>query len=144
MEIFWKCNCLSAPVKPYQVPEHVPHWQGPFPVAQLRPVGWYFIMCADILSVKSRIDHSTAISCVNTCSQITGTKIPSHWILFNSVNCWRCGSLQRLSSSVFLLSTRQSVYWQIPLFWRHNGCGGVSNHQPHDCLLNRLFRRRSK
>ena len=28
--------------------------------------------------------------------------------------------------------------------WRHNGRGGVSNHQPHDCLLNRLFRRRSK
>ena len=23
-------------------------------------------------------------------------------------------------------------------------CDGVSNHQPHDCLLNRLFRRRSK
>ena len=30
------------------------------------------------------------------------------------------------------------------LRWRHNGCDGVSNHQPHDCLLNRLFRRRSK
>ena len=31
-----------------------------------------------------------------------------------------------------------------PLLWRHNGRDGVSNHQPHDCLLNRLFRRRSK
>ena len=30
------------------------------------------------------------------------------------------------------------------LQWRHNGRDGVSNHQPHDCLLNRLFRRRSK
>ena len=30
------------------------------------------------------------------------------------------------------------------LHWRHNGHGGVSNHQPHDCLLSRLFRRRSK
>ena len=30
------------------------------------------------------------------------------------------------------------------LQWRHNGCDGVSNHQPHDCLLNRLFRHRSK
>ena len=27
---------------------------------------------------------------------------------------------------------------------RHNWHDGVSNHQPHDCLLNRLFRRRSK
>ena len=31
-----------------------------------------------------------------------------------------------------------------PLQWRHNEHGGVSNHQPYDCLLNRLFRRRSK
>ena len=30
------------------------------------------------------------------------------------------------------------------LQWRHNGCDGVSNHQPHVCLLNRLFRCRSK
>ena len=30
------------------------------------------------------------------------------------------------------------------LQWRHNGRNDVSNQQPHDCLLNRLFRRRSK
>ena len=30
------------------------------------------------------------------------------------------------------------------LRWRHNGRDGVSNHQPHHYLLNRLFRRRSK
>ena len=30
------------------------------------------------------------------------------------------------------------------LHWRHNDHNGVSNHQPHGCLLNRLFRRRSK
>ena len=28
--------------------------------------------------------------------------------------------------------------------WRHNGRDSVSNHQPNDCLLNHLFRRRSK
>ena len=28
--------------------------------------------------------------------------------------------------------------------WRHNGLDGVLNHQPDDCLLNSLFRRRSK
>ena len=32
----------------------------------------------------------------------------------------------------------------ITLQWRHNELDGVSNHQLHDCLLNRLFRRRSK
>ena len=30
------------------------------------------------------------------------------------------------------------------LLWRHNGYDGVSYHQPHDCLLNRLFRRWSQ
>ena len=35
-------------------------------------------------------------------------------------------------------------YMWSPLLWRHNGRGSVSNHQPHHCLLNRLFRRRSK
>ena len=30
------------------------------------------------------------------------------------------------------------------LHWRHNDHGGVSNHQPHGCLFNPLFRRRSK
>ena len=30
------------------------------------------------------------------------------------------------------------------LQWRHNGRNYVSNHQSHDCLLNRLFRCKSK
>ena len=30
------------------------------------------------------------------------------------------------------------------LRWRHDERDGVSNHQPHHCLLNRLFRHRSK
>ena len=29
------------------------------------------------------------------------------------------------------------------LHWQHNGRYGVSSHQPHHCLLNRLFRQRS-
>ena len=32
----------------------------------------------------------------------------------------------------------------VSLQWRHNGLDGVSNHQHHHCLLNRLFRFRSK
>ena len=31
----------------------------------------------------------------------------------------------------------------MPLQWRHDGRDGVPNDQSHDCLLNRLFRRRS-
>ena len=47
------------------------------------------------------------------------------------------GSLHRVSRCMCL------VGW-ISLRWRRNGCDGVSNHQPHHCLLNRLFRSRSK
>ena len=32
----------------------------------------------------------------------------------------------------------------ISLHWRHDDHDGVSNHQPHGCLLNRLIGRRSK
>ena len=43
----------------------------------------------------------------------------------------------------------QVLSWKITclcmtLHWRHNDHDGFSNHQPHDCLFNRLFRRRSK
>ena len=34
-------------------------------------------------------------------------------------------------------------YLSISLQWRHDGHDSVSNHQPHDCFLNRLSRRRS-
>ena len=37
-----------------------------------------------------------------------------------------------------------SGYFLHALEWRHNEHDCVSNHQPHDCLLSRLFRRRSK
>ena len=30
------------------------------------------------------------------------------------------------------------------LHWRHNEPDDISNHQPHGCLLHRLFRRKSK
>ena len=48
-----------------------------------------------------------------------------------------------LSKHVFF----QRIYCTLlyyTLRWRHNGHGGVSNHQPHHCLLNHLVRRRSK
>ena len=36
----------------------------------------------------------------------------------------------------------QVNFWLDTLQWRHDEREGVSNHQPHDCLLNRLFRHR--
>ena len=40
-------------------------------------------------------------------------------------------------------SAQFSEYVEMSLQIRHNERDGVSTHQPHDCLLNRLFRRRS-
>ena len=52
------------------------------------------------------------------------------------------GNLPRYSG----IANKLNVPWFFArsLRWRHNGSGCVSNHQPHDCLLNRLIRRRSK
>ena len=49
------------------------------------------------------------------------------WILFGYNHTHSSGSQTKLS-----------------LHWRHNEPDGVSNHQPRDCLLNCLFRCRSK
>ena len=62
----------------------------------------------------------------------------------------RCRSqgLCYLEWRVLLMTERHYVpgYMQIQwsLLWRHNGHDGVSNHQHHECLLNRPPRRRSK
>ena len=52
------------------------------------------------------------------------------------------------SESNSLFNTLSAIHYvrhaQIALRWRHNGRDSVSNHQHQDCLLNRLFRRRSK
>ena len=50
-------------------------------------------------------------------------------------------ALNRISESLW---SNPELGELTPLQWRHNGHDNVSNHQPHDCLLNRLFRRRSK
>ena len=50
-------------------------------------------------------------------------------------------SLNNLLKASF--STFQSAVCLLALRWRHNGGDSVSNHQPHHCLLNRLFRHRS-
>ena len=53
----------------------------------------------------------------------------------------------RISSTDYVSSRaneKLSCCWFETLQWRHNEHDGVRNHQPHHCLLNRWFRRRSK
>ena len=63
--------------------------------------------------------------------------------------CWK--NVELLMSSNIYYSTlilRELYltygYFVLTLQWHHNDHDGVSNHQPHGCLPNRLFRRRSK
>ena len=55
-----------------------------------------------------------------------------------------CGLRLLIMWSALLVYNVPYKYLCCALRWRHNGCDSVSNHQLHDCLLNRLFRRRSK
>ena len=66
--------------------------------------------------------------------QITLVALGIIWILLFRIFLWT-------SLCTFSNVSMHSLH---SLEWRHNGWHGVSNHQPHDCLLNRWFRRRSK
>ena len=59
---------------------------------------------------------------------------------------WRLPNVYFVSASVCWIRhmISSSCYPNITFHWRHNGRYVVSNHQPRDCLLNRLFSRRSK
>ena len=44
----------------------------------------------------------------------------------------------------YRITIDRAITRTVSLQWRHNGFDGVSTHQPHHCLPNRVFRRRSK
>ena len=56
------------------------------------------------------------------------------WVTFNFSGLLAA----KLYSSVYCIMRKKSLQWC------HNGRNGVSDHQPHHCLFNRLLRRRSK
>ena len=68
-------------------------------------------------------------------------------LLYSSTLYIRYGSAPYINKEAEIWNYTQSCgfAWHcISLQWRHNEPDGISNHQPHDCLLNRLFRRRPK
>ena len=66
--------------------------------------------------------------------------------ILHSWTAYRWFSLTLLDWMTILEMIDEMLYKRstTALQWRHNGRDGVSNHQPHECLLNGLFRRRSK
>ena len=74
------------------------------------------------------------------------------YIRLTSYECWyvsshrptKCLLKCSILNSNQLTITAFIVRLHYTLLWRHSDRDGVSNHQCLDCLLNRLFRRRSK
>ena len=59
--------------------------------------------------------------------------------------CEKCNSHYQYLKFRGLFTIWSKLTWYpASLHWRHIDHDGVSNHQPHGCLLNRLFRRRWK
>ena len=66
----------------------------------------------------------------------------------------KCIKLQQESNmimAIMLIFPKQHKYirlttWNMVVYYsdHHNECDGISNHQPHHCLLKCLFRHRSK
>ena len=57
-----------------------------------------------------------------------------------NLNMWPGDAIRRHRTGSTSAAPRQYFTLQ----WRHNDHDNVSNHQPHHCLLNRLFGHRSK
>ena len=53
---------------------------------------------------------------------------------------WMYSEVSWEHNKMFLMFMVHFVWSHFALQWRHNERDGVSNHKPHDCLLNRLFK----
>ena len=94
-------------------------------------------------SPKSNIDSKECMS--NTDTPAHSTKMEKNrrykkYSIFLPVVYYRHAFLLPMAEERGLLRGG----FNIPLRWRHNGHVGVSNHQPHHCLLNDLVGRRLK
>ena len=82
-----------------------------------------------------------------------GTVYRDKWMLFKfySVSCQWYDTVSLNSDErnvnmplIIIHHLCDEYFARTTLQWRHNGCNGVSNPQPHDYLLNHLFGCRSK
>ena len=100
----------------------------------------------DVTVMGTSWDRSPSSEFPVTCSIV---KIHAQWYndlcagITNTVLVWGPTVLPQLSGTQ-LIGAQLSCRKLSTLQYRHNGRDSVSNHQPHDCSLNRLFSRRSK
>ena len=80
---------------------------------------------------------SNYISCTKFRSKCKGERV------YHQYRTHQCHPQRNISADNWCHRINTEHITCITLHWRHNDHGGVSNHQLHCCLLNRLFRRRS-
>ena len=74
-------------------------------------------------------------------------RIPSNYLNQTETQHSKIRTANKIRASTVGINTGDAHHFNAhgyPLLWRHNGRDNVSNHQPHVCFFNRLFRRRSK
>ena len=88
----------------------------------------------------------TPISSPRQCLVVMILRVPTSIITFKFFRVLTSMLPRLVSYFIRILKRLIHIYcrWDFTLQWRHNEHDGVSNHQPPDCLLNHLFRCRSK
>ena len=114
---------------------------------------WYVRYCS--MPLKSFVTHAI---CINKRDRFITASCPRHWwcgliqtlwepysfggdwhvILTSMIEC------QYVAKSIVMRCCKEENEPTWPLEWRHNGTDGLSKHLCLDCLLSRLFRRRSQ
>ena len=115
---------------------------------------WYDNACYVIAHSKRKVLHSHLLTIVPQLYPIRTSSAPlllslPTWNLFFSSYLTNV-ILRQFSFALIELGRFKTTPEKFTgkststLHWRHNDHDGVWNHQPHDFLLNCLFRRRSK
>ena len=84
---------------------------------------------------RGPIDKTWALVQIMAWRRTSGNKPLPEPMLIQSTDAYR--SMRHKGEMIWC-----DLLWTLQ--WRYNGHDIVSNHQPHACLFNRLFRRRSK
>ena len=99
-----------------------------------------FIWSHYVESMKYEMSMNILVLTTNT------LKMPSFCVThrWHQMFPWLCYIQYGMHQTFYALFYPTYTTPKLQLRWRHNGCDGVSNDQPHHCLVNSLFGRRSK
>ena len=113
----------------------------------LSPPSHYLNQCWNIVNLTFRHKLKWNFN-RNLCNDVIMrdmvTQITSLAIVYSTVYSGAAQRKHQISASLAFVRgihrRYRFMHFPLTLQWRHNGCDGVSNHHPPDCLLNRLFR----